>query len=96
MDLTDIIKFIEEDDPKIKPFLRDNLPRNMLALAVKYPSGRIEVYKVGSYFFRNGQLSLLGDLSVKKFKNRPQIERINYRTKTFQSSDFAICKFYYY
>jgi len=96
MKLTEIISLLENNDPRIRPFSRDNLPRTMQALAVQYPSGRIEVYKVNQFFVKEGKLSLLGDLRVRRFNNKPKPELDNYKTKQFQAIDFIQCRFYYF
>jgi len=90
-----MLESLETDTHSLQPFSRFSPPRNMLALAVIYPSGRIEVYKVEKFFPTSEKLRLQGNLRLRRFKQQPEIVRDNYKEKTLMRGEQEQYQIYY-
>ena len=95
MNLREMIENVNSEST-LKRFLRTEPPKKILALAVRYPSGRIEAYKVDKFFLgQDRSLVLQGDLRLTKYTDRLEPVQDNYKIKTLMPRELDRSEIYY-
>lgn len=84
------------DNESLIKFSRSEPPTKISALVLRYPSGRIEAYKVDKFFLgKDRSLVLQGNLRLTKFNDQPEPRSDNYKIKTLMPGELAKFEVYY-